>query len=63
MGVMYDAIQDGVRVYGTLARARLDELKKGQVAVVAPPVAPTAPAASSGPCSSAAYHRVAIIAT
>jgi formylglycine-generating enzyme required for sulfatase activity len=39
--------------YGTLARARLDELKKNQVAVVAPPAIPTAPAVSSGPCGSA----------
>jgi formylglycine-generating enzyme required for sulfatase activity len=36
--------------YGTLARARLEELKKSQVAVVAPPsAAPSAPV-SSGPC-------------
>jgi formylglycine-generating enzyme required for sulfatase activity/uncharacterized caspase-like protein len=42
----------GDSFYGTLARARLEELKKSQVAVVAPPVAPTPPA-SSGPCGSA----------
>jgi formylglycine-generating enzyme required for sulfatase activity len=40
----------GDSLYAELARARLDELKKNQVAVVAPPVASVAPAASSGPC-------------
>jgi formylglycine-generating enzyme required for sulfatase activity len=43
----------GDSFYGTLARARLDELKKSQVAVVAPPAAaPNAPS-SSGACDSA----------
>ena len=32
--------QFGPTVYGSMARARLEELKKGQVAVVAPPVLP-----------------------
>jgi formylglycine-generating enzyme required for sulfatase activity len=36
---------------GDLARARLEELKRSQVAVVAPPVVPTPPA-SSGSCGS-----------
>jgi formylglycine-generating enzyme required for sulfatase activity len=38
---------------GDLARARLEELKKSQVAVVAPPVPLTAPTASSSPCGGA----------
>jgi formylglycine-generating enzyme required for sulfatase activity/uncharacterized caspase-like protein len=37
----------GDSFYGTLARARLEELKKSQVAVVAPPAAPAASQASS----------------
>jgi formylglycine-generating enzyme required for sulfatase activity len=39
----------GDSFYADLARARLEDLKKSQVAVVAPPVAP---AVSSGPCGS-----------
>jgi formylglycine-generating enzyme required for sulfatase activity len=43
----------GDSFYADLARARLDELKKSQVAVVAPPTAPTRPPpVSSGPCGS-----------
>jgi hypothetical protein len=51
----------GDSFFGTLAHARLDELKKSQVAVVAPPVAPTARAASSGPRGSAHIYAVATI--
>lgn len=36
----------GDSFYGDLARARLDELKKGQTAVVAPPVTPVVPSAA-----------------
>src|SRR5262249_42214353 len=39
--------QFGATPYGAMARARLEELKKRQVAAVAPPVAPAVPAA---PC-------------
>jgi formylglycine-generating enzyme required for sulfatase activity len=43
----------GDSFYGTLARARLDELKKSQVAVVAPPATAQSAAASSGLCGGA----------
>jgi formylglycine-generating enzyme required for sulfatase activity len=44
IAVLEDFIrQFGSTVYGGMARARLEELKKSQVAVVAPPVAPAAP--------------------
>jgi Sulfatase-modifying factor enzyme 1 len=41
----------GESFYGTLARARLEELKKSQVAVAAPPVVPVALTVSSSLCS------------
>jgi hypothetical protein len=40
----------GDSFFGTLARARLEELKKSQVAVVAPPPVAPSPPASSSPC-------------
>jgi formylglycine-generating enzyme required for sulfatase activity len=40
--------QFGNTPYGSMARARLDELKKSQVAVVAPPVTPAKPASPCG---------------
>lgn len=44
--------QFGGTVYGNVARARLDELKKSQVAVAAPPVEPRiVPPVSAGPCA------------
>jgi len=49
----------GDTFYGTLARDRLEELKKSQVAVVAPPATgPSAPAASSGACGDAVLVSV-----
>jgi len=51
IAVLEDFIrQFGSTIYGSMARARVDELKKGQVAVVAPPVTPAVP---SGPCGGA----------
>jgi formylglycine-generating enzyme required for sulfatase activity len=44
--------------YGTLARARLDELKKSQVAVVASPAAAPSPPVSSNPCGGAVLVSV-----
>ena len=43
--------QFGATPYGLMARARLEQLKQTQVAVVAPPVAPAVP---SGPCGGGA---------
>jgi formylglycine-generating enzyme required for sulfatase activity len=43
----------GDTFYGTLARGRLEDLKKSQVAAAAPPVTPTSPVVSSGPCGGA----------
>jgi formylglycine-generating enzyme required for sulfatase activity len=42
--------QFGSTIYGSMARARLEELQKSKVAAVAPPVAPAGP---SAPCGSA----------
>jgi hypothetical protein len=43
--------QFGPTVYGSMARARLEELKKTQVAVVAPPIVPPSP---TSPCDTGA---------
>lgn len=44
VAVLEDFIrQFGATVYGSMARARLDELKKNKVAVAAPPVVPAVP--------------------
>jgi formylglycine-generating enzyme required for sulfatase activity len=52
VAVLEDFIrQFGATVYGSMARARLDELKRSQIAVVAPPAAPPkAPQPFSGSC-------------
>jgi formylglycine-generating enzyme required for sulfatase activity len=52
VAVLEDFIrQFGDTVYGSMARARLEELRRSQIAVVAPPAAPPpAPQVSAGSC-------------